>query len=169
MHVFHSVPASEVDAIFDRIGKDWMLITADNGKTVNTMTASWGCCGILWNRPIAVCFVRPQRYTFEILEGTDTFTLAFFDEEHRDALRYCGRESGRNGDKFAACGLTPIRTDRGAAYPAEATLVLVCKKLYVQDMKEECFLDPTLLSHYEKKDYHRIFVGEILEALVRSE
>lgn len=167
MNLFHSVPATEIDPIFDRIGKDWMLITADNGEAVNTMTASWGCCGVLWNRPVAVCFVRPQRFTYTVLEGTDYFTLSFFDPSYRDALRYCGKYSGRDGDKFAASGLTPIRKSTHA-YPAEASLVLVCKKIYIQDMKEECFLDRELLSHYEAKDFHRVFVGEILEALVKT-
>lgn len=168
MSTFCSLSPAEIDPIFDRIGKDWMLITADNGDTVNTMTASWGCCGILWNRPIAVCFVRPQRFTYTVLERTDYFTLSFFDDSYRHALRYCGKHSGRDGDKFAATGLTPIR-ENGCAYPAEAHLVLKCKKLYIQDMKEECFLDKELLSHYPTKDYHRIFVGEILEALTKAD
>ena len=168
MHTFRSLSPNQIDPIFDRIGKEWMLITADSGKDVNTMTASWGGCGILWNHPVAFAFVRPQRHTFAVLEDTDHFTLAFFDERYRDALRYCGSHSGRDGDKFAASGLSPVRC-KGFAYPAEASLVLICKKLYVQDMKEECFLDPSLLSHYEKKDFHRVYVGEILEALVNNE
>ena len=79
---------SQFDPIFHCIGSDWMLISASDGERVNTMTASWGCCGILWNKPIAVCFIRPQRHTFSIIEGATHFSLAFFDGEEREALRY---------------------------------------------------------------------------------
>ncbi len=168
MNTFHSCPIEQFDPIIDRIGKDWMLISATDGKAENTMTASWGCCGFLWNRPIAVCFVRPQRFTCPIMESSDHFSLAFFDETHRDALRYCGSHSGRNGDKFSAAGLTVSHSAQGVPYPAEATCVLICKKLYVQTMEEDCFVEPSLLSNYAAGDFHRVFIGEITEVLCKK-
>lgn len=52
---------------FDKVGKDWLLISATkNGKT-NTMTASWGTLGHLWNKDVAIIFIRPQRYTKEFV------------------------------------------------------------------------------------------------------
>ena len=171
MSAFVSVaPATLPDNFFSRIGEDWMLITAANTKgEVNTMTASWGCAGILWNKPVAICFIRPQRYTYGIAEDADTLTLSFFPAgEYRDALRYCGTKSGRDGDKFAATGLTVERTAEGTPYPAEANLVLVCRKLYADDLKEDAFLDRALLSNYAAKDYHRMYVCEIEKAYVRE-
>ena len=48
---------------FNMIGREWMLVTAtDSEGKVNTMTASWGGVGVLWNRDVAFVFVRPQRY-----------------------------------------------------------------------------------------------------------
>ncbi|MBQ5373195.1 MAG: flavin reductase family protein, partial [Bacteroidaceae bacterium] len=47
--------------VFHLIGKEWMLITAGNIKHFNTMTASWGGLGWLWNKPVAFIFVRPER------------------------------------------------------------------------------------------------------------
>ena len=79
MNRFETISPSEIDRILDRIGKDWMLISASDGTRTNTMTASWGCMGVLWNKPVAVCFIRPQRYTYEIVESTDRLTLSFFD------------------------------------------------------------------------------------------
>ena len=53
---------------FDKVGKDWLLISATkNGKT-NTMTASWGTLGHLWNKDVAIIFIRPQRYTKEFVK-----------------------------------------------------------------------------------------------------
>ena len=129
------------------------------------MTASWGGCGILWNKPIAVCFIRPQRHTFSIIENASHFSLAFFDGSHRDALRYCGTHSGRDGDKFAASGLTCAKTEDGIPYPAEAKYVLICRKLYTDEIRENGFIDPSLLSNYTAKDYHKIYVGEIEQYL----
>ena len=142
-------PAALPDNFFSRIGDDWMLITAESSKgEVNTMTASWGCAGILWNKPVAICFIRPQRHTFGIVEDSDTLTLSFFPAgECRDALRYCGTKSGRDGDKFAATGLTVAHAENGAPYVAEANLVLVCRKLYADDLKENAFIDPEMLKH----------------------
>ena len=166
----HISPSTLSDNIFDLIGKDWMLITAgdpQNGK-VNIMTASWGCMGILWNKPVGVCFIRPQRYTYGFAEATDTLTFSFFTEDYRKALQYCGSHSGRDVDKFQASGLSVAKTEDGVPYVAEARLVLVCRKLYADDLKEGCFLDPNLLSNYKAKDYHRFYICEITDVLVRE-
>ena len=98
-------------------------------------------------------------------------TFSFLPEEHRAALRYCGSHSGREGDKFAAAGLTPLfaDTDTPAPFPAEASLVVVGRKIYEDDLREGCFLDPSIFTHYRDKDYHRFFICEIEEVLVRAD
>lgn len=146
---------------FHRIGKDWMLITAGNGADANTMTASWGGVGVLWNKPVVFAFVRPTRYTYEFLEREDTFSLSFFpDESTRQALTLCGRVSGRDTDKITEAGLT-LRADAEAPYFDEADTVLVCRKIAVQDIDPKGFLDNSIHGHYAD-DYHRVYIGEIL-------
>ena len=71
---------------FELIGKDWALVTAKNGDSCNTMTASWGGIGIMWNKPAAFTFIRPQRFTFGLMESDDYYSLSFYDEKYRDAL-----------------------------------------------------------------------------------
>ncbi len=166
----HISPADISDNIFELIGKDWMLITAQDPVTnqVNTMTASWGCAGILWNKPVGVCFIRPQRYTFGFAESADTMSFSFFTDDYRKALQYCGSHSGRDVDKFAETGLTLAHTGDGTPYILEAKLVMVCRKLYVDDLKEGCFLDPSLLSNYKEKDYHRFYICEIVDVLIKE-
>ena len=166
---FTPVRPEDFDGAFKRIGKDWMLISASDGERTNTMTASWGCIGVLWHKPVAVCFIRPTRYTHSITEESDHLSLAFFEgEEYRTALTYCGRNSGRDGDKFAASGLTPLFTEDGVPYPAEATRVLICRKLYTDEIKENGFVDPSLLSNYAAKDFHKIYVGEIVQYIKKA-
>ena len=77
---------------FKRIGDDWMLITAVDEQKYNTMTASWGGLGVLWNKNVTFSFVRPQRYTFEFLTKSAYYTLSFYDEKDRKALVTCGNK-----------------------------------------------------------------------------
>jgi len=86
---FVEIPPNELtDNVFSLMDKDWMLITAKkpDGK-INTMTAAWGCYGILWRRPVAVCYIRPQRYTLEFVNSTDRFTLNFLEDGHRKDMK----------------------------------------------------------------------------------
>ena len=143
------------------IGDEWMLITAEKAGKVNTMTASWGGMGILWNKKVAFVFLRPQRYTKEFIDQKDCFTLSFYDEEYRKTLSYLGTVSGRDEQKIEKAGLhTAFIND--APYFTEANTVLVCRKLYAQEMREDCFLDAALIEkNYPQKDYHTMYVAEI--------
>lgn len=154
---------------FKAIGEDWMLITAGNLDSYNTMTASWGGLGVLWGKNIAFCVVRPTRYTYEFMEKADTFTLSFFTNKYKKALGFCGSHSGRDCDKAKETGLTAAETDNGSVYFSEARLVLECRKLYFDDINPENFIDPEIDSNYPKKDYHRMYVGEIVNVLKKSE
>ena len=151
--------------VFTLIDKDWMLITAGNGENLNTMTASWGGLGILWHRRVAFVFVRPSRYTYQFMEDEDLFSLSFFGGNFREALNLCGTVSGRDVDKVDKAGLTPARRENGGIYFQEASLVFICKKLYFDDLRPELFLDPAIEDNYPKKDYHRMYIGEIIEVL----
>ena len=164
--MFEKIDPKALDQnVFSLIGDQWMLITAGTKEACNTMTASWGGLGVLWGKPVATVYIRPQRYTLEFVEREEKFTLAFFGEAYRKALALCGSKSGRDIDKVKECGFT-VETADGAPYFAEADLVLVCKKAYWQDMDPTHFLDGEIDGKwYPEKDYHRIFIGEILEVL----
>ena len=130
------------------------------------MTASWGCFGELWNKPVFICYVRPQRYTYGLAANAERISLCFFDEQWRDALRFCGTKSTRDVDKFKECGFTAKTSDNGCAYIEESRIVILGRKLYEDDLKENCFLAPEILKNYEKKDYHRFYICEIEDVLV---
>jgi flavin reductase (DIM6/NTAB) family NADH-FMN oxidoreductase RutF len=150
---------------FIAIGADWMLITAGVLKDYNMMTASWGGFGVLWHRNICFCVVRPHRYTYEFMERSDKFTLSFFDKRYKDVLNFCGTNSGRNVNKTEKTGLTPIGKEPGAVYFKQARLVIICRKIYFQQIDPRNFLDPKIEENYPKKDYHRMYVGEVVKVL----
>jgi flavin reductase (DIM6/NTAB) family NADH-FMN oxidoreductase RutF len=161
-------PQSLADNPFKAIGSDWMLITAGDIESYNMMTASWGALGVLWNKNIAICFVRPQRFTFQFLERSSHHTLCFFPSRLRKVLSYCGTHSGREVNKMAVTGLTPIAGEKGTVHFAEARLVIVCRKIYIQDLNPRGFLAPEIDEEYPDEDYHRVYVGEIDACLRRQ-
>ena len=154
---------------YTKIAKDWMLITAgDDRNGYNTMTASWGHLGSLWNAPTALCYVRPQRYTKEFIDREDRYTLCFFPEAYHKALGYLGSHSGRDGDKVAQAGLTPVFGD-GFTYFVEASLVLVCRTLYQAPLREEFFRDRAVMdAMYPDRDFHDLYIGAIEKVLVKE-
>ena len=170
---FREISPSEIGGnVIDMIGREWMLVTAAKdgaregdvcGSTYNTMTASWGGIGVLWNKNVSFVFIRDSRYTLEFVDGNDYYSLSFFGGSHQKELLYCGRNSGRDVDKMKETGLEPVFGDKAPGF-AQAEIVLVCRKLYRQSMTAESFLDKELIDKfYADSDWHEIFVGEICE------
>ncbi len=153
---------------FSLIGEEWMLLTATgpDGR-FNCMTASWGGVGVLWNKPVFYCFIRPQRYTHEFSEAGDRLTASFFPPEYKKALAFCGKYSGRDVDKVKETGLTPVR-EGSTVYYEEAKLVLCGRKLYRDVIRPEGVADSTVFDAYPEKDYHSVYVFEIEKVLAKE-
>jgi flavin reductase (DIM6/NTAB) family NADH-FMN oxidoreductase RutF len=150
---------------YDLFEGRWLLLTSGDFQAAryNSMTISWGSLGVIWGRPFAQVVVRPGRYTFEFMEHYDSFTLCSFPPALHPALELLGARSGRDGDKIRAAGLTPTAATRvGAPVFAEAELAIECRKIYWQDFDPDHFLDPEIARNYPRKDYHRIYYGEIV-------
>ena len=164
-------PRELTDNFFEAIGKEWMLVTAGNKEKFNMMTASWGCIGWLWNKPVAVAFIRPERFTHEFIEKEDRLTLCFLgeSEEMRKAYALCGAKSGRDCDKVSETGLTPADFGGSVAFE-EADLVLVCRKLYSYDLTESGFLtdDGIPAQFFASDPYHRAYISEIVGVYVKE-
>ena len=130
-------PKEITDNYIKLIGEKWMLVTAGDPAGFNMMTASWGGAGFLWN----------------------------FEEQYRPALTVCGSVSGRDTDKVEASGLTPCKTEEGNVSFKEARLVLECRKLYAEFLNPDAFIDSKILKDfYPGKDYHKVYVAEIVNA-----
>lgn len=157
---------------YSKIGNEWMLISAGNKDSYNTMTASWGEFGSLWGhgagRPVATVFIRPSRYTKQFVDNNEYFSLCFFDETYKKDLGYLGTVSGKDEDKVSKTKLIPAFTDK-APYFEQAQIVLVCRKLYAQDIKEECFAAKDVVDNvYPLKDFHTMYIGEIVETYIKD-
>lgn len=150
------------------ISEDWMLISAGNKKDgFNTMTASWGGLGFIWQKDVAFIFVRPQRYTYQFVEANDTFSLCFFGKEYRKQLNFFGSVSGREHDKAKESGFE-ISEEMGTIYYEEAKIVIICKKLYNQDILESGFIDKEMADKFYKNDFHRMYIGGIEKVYINE-
>ena len=163
----HIQPENLGENPFKLIGSDWSILTAGVHDDFNAMTVSWGGLGALWNMDVATVYVRPERYTFEFINRYEMFTLSFFDERYREALNFIGTHSGRDSDKLRQTGLNPETTPHKGVAFSEARLILECRKLYFQDLNPDNFLDPSIRELYPLSDYHRMFVGEVVNCLTK--
>ncbi len=160
------IKAKEIkDNIIKLIADEWMLVASGDESGYNMMTASWGGMGEMWGKEVAVTVIRPQRYTYEFMEKNEYFTLSFYGDR-KDIHAVCGKKSGRDTDKTAETGLTPV-FDNGTVYFDKARLVVVCRKLYASDLSEDSFIDESCLKWYNG-DLHRMYVGEIVKVLVNE-
>ena len=153
---------------FTMLMKDGMLFTAKDHERVNAMAAAWGGFGVLWDKYVVYGFIRPQRYTRELVDASDSFSLTFFEKCYRDTVVYFGSVSGRDEDKIAKSGLT-VAYDDDTPYFAEGNLVFICKKIYGDKVNPNAILDPAIKEMmYQKSDFHHVYVGEIVKILQKS-
>lgn len=159
-------------------GKDWCLVSAGNEKKgYNGMTIAWGHLGSIWDRktshgkimiPTANVYIRPQRYTKQYIDKEEYFTVCAFDPTYKRALGYMGSHSGKDSNKIKDAGLTPLFIDDTIVYE-EAKMIFICKKIYHQRLQEEGFLQQKILDdNYPLKDYHEMYMGEIVKVLVKE-
>ena len=157
--------SSESINFFNKIGTDKAILSASSDGKCNGMTIGWGSVGVMWQKKVFFCVVRPQRYTYEFCEKSDIMTLSFFDGGKKDIMNICGTKSGRDCDKFSLAGITPVVGDMGEVDFEESNLTLVGRKLYAQKLSGECFIDRECDEKwYPERDYHMMYVCEIIEA-----
>lgn len=167
--------------VFDYFKKGLTLVTAGNVKDFSTCTIGWGTMGTLWSgagiNSVITVFVHPSRYTCGYLKGNERFTVSFFSEQYRDALRYLGTHSGRDGDKITPSGLTPMPFGESVAFE-QAETVFLCRKVYQGTFRKEGLAEDVCryyaqspLSFPPKNGVwqpHCVFVGQICDVINKT-
>lgn len=153
-------------------GPGVMLVShGKNGRT-NAMAIGWGTLGVVWGKPLFIVFVRPSRFTYSLLQESDSFTVCIPTPAQRTAVTYCGTHSGRDEDKLATCHLQTIpslhvHTPGLEGFP----LIYECRIVHTNDIIPANLSADILESAYAGGDFHRVFFGEIktLRALPDAE
>jgi len=124
----------------------WVVGTYDKSGKANVMTAAWA--GICCSQPPCVAIsLRKATYTYGNIVDRKAFTINVPSEAQVRQADYFGIVSGKTKNKFAATGLTPVKSDRvDAPYVEEFPLVLECR-----------------LAHTLELGLHTQFVGEIMD------
>lgn len=164
---FKTINAKDIkDNAIKMICDEWMLVSLGNEESHNMMTASWGFMGEMWGKDCAIAAIRPTRHTYSFIKERNTFALCFMGE-NKEVHKICGSKSGRDIDKVKETGLTPIFTD-DTMYFEEARLVVICKKLYTQDLDPKGFENSEIDEKWYNNDYHTMFYGEIEKILIKE-
>lgn len=128
---FESVAiAADQGALF---GPRVYLGTAGTPEHYNTLTLGWGATGILWGKPVAIVYIRENRFSYRYFEKFPVFTLSWYPEKYRKTVyKVFGGKSGRDTDKEKLSAFTPVETPDGGVTYLEAEKVVVCRKLMHQ-------------------------------------
>ena len=149
---------------FEKFNSEWALLAAGPAGNCNAMTISWGSMGTIWGKPVITVYVRPDRYTWRFLKDNDSFTVSFYPEQYREALLLMGKQSGRDGDKAAAAGLTVKPLDDCVTF-AEAKETFVCKKLYMHQLDYDACPEAAKKIYSNGVKPHWLIMGEVTEIL----
>jgi flavin reductase (DIM6/NTAB) family NADH-FMN oxidoreductase RutF len=132
----------------------WVVGTYDTTGRPNIMTAAWGgiCCS---QPPCLSVSLRKATYSHGNIVERKAFTVNVPSEAYLREADYCGISafSGRSNDKFAATGLTAVRSEKvDAPYVKEFPLVVECRLIHTIELGR-----------------HTQFVGEILDVKADEE
>lgn len=144
------------------------FLTVKSGDRVNTMTIAWGALGYMWNKPVFTAMVRYSRYTHELMEGAEDYTVSFpLYGQLKKALGLCGTKSGKEVNKFVECGLT-LRDGERTKTPVidGCNLHLECKIVFKQPMNESMLAQEIKERSYPQGDYHVLYYGEIIRSYI---
>lgn len=148
---------------FTKFNNDWALVTSGTKDKFNSMTISWGSMGTLWFKDIITIYIRPSRYTFELLNSCDTFTISFYDNKYKNELGIFGKYSGRDTNKVELTKFNPIYLEDGITYK-EAKETIVLKKIYVQQLDKNLIVNEDNIYNSDE-DEHYMIIGEVIRRI----
>lgn len=172
--LFKSIDAKDIDQnIFKLLEENHSVITAGTDSLYNSMTASWGGWGRLYEKQVAWCTLGAGRYTLELIKKNGTYTFSFFDKAYKDQVLYLGSKTGRDSDKMKELKLTKVDTPSGNITYKEAFLVLECKLIQqstinpadVKESEDKEFLEK---AYKNVKGYHQLLIGDITKVWLRK-
>lgn len=173
--LFKTIEAKDVkDDIFTLVNKDFSVLTAGDSSHYNSMVASWGGWGILFDKQVVFSFLRSNRYTLELIRKENKYTMTFFDKEYQEDIMKFGMSSGRTSNaKMTTTSLTAVQTPSGNMTYKQAKLIIELDLFEVTTVSPDDFRTEearkfVVDAHSETGEYHKIVFGEIKNIWVRK-
>lgn len=172
--LFTNIPATDIkDNVFKLVGQDYTVITAGNDSLYNSMTASYGGWGQLFDKPTTWCFLRANRYTLEVIKKEQTYTMSYFADNYKDQVLFFGSKTGRNSEKMKENTLTKVSTPSGNISYKEARLIIECKLIQVTSVNPDDFYTEegrrfVVDASKESNEYHKVVFGEITNVWIKK-
>ena len=172
--LFKQISPEEIcDNVFTLVGKVFAVITAGKEDHYNSMTASGGGLGVLLRKPTTWCILQANRYTLELIQKEQTYTMSYFPDEYKKQILFLGSKSGRDSEKMKEVELTSVQTPSGDMSFKEARLIIECKltalttanpnDFYTQEAKD--FINE---AYKEANVYRKYVFGEITHVWVKK-
>ncbi len=166
-------PEKISDNVFTLAGKVFPVITAGKKEHYNSMTASGGGLGVLFKKPATWCILQSKRYTLELIEKEQTYTLSYFPDEYKEQVIFLGSKSGRDSEKMKEVELTGIQTPSGDMSFKEARLIVECNLTQITSVNPDDFYSQEaknyLYEAYKDANERRKYVfGEITHIWVKK-
>jgi len=173
--LFKQISPEEIsDNVFTLVGKDFTVITAGKADHFNSMIGSGGGLGMLFMKPTTWCILRADRYTLELIQKVQTYTMSYFSNEFKERMLFLGSKSGRDSEKMKEVELTSVQTPSGDMSFKEARLILECKltaltianpdDFYTQETKD--YINE---AYQEANVYRKLAFGEITRVWMKKQ
>lgn len=104
-----------------------LVTVADSKGNDNIITVAWTGT-VCTNPPMAYISVRPERYSYHMIQETKEFVINLTTRELAYAVDFCGVKSGRDVDKFQEMNLTRMKSSKvKPPMIAESPVNIECK------------------------------------------
>lgn len=166
-----AVGFDEVQNLFAEQLKNGVFLTVESNGVINTMTIAWSNSGYLWDRMSLMVAVRHSRYTYELMENAEYFTVSVPKKGTlKKELVTCGTLSGRDTDKIDRAGLRLSSSpDTNLPIIDGCELHFVCKIAYKQAMEPTLVQSDYVKNKYKTHDYHTLYFGEVIGTYIAED
>jgi flavin reductase (DIM6/NTAB) family NADH-FMN oxidoreductase RutF len=172
--LFKQISPEEIgDNVFTLVGKVFPVITAGKEDHYNSMLASGGGLGVLFKKPTTWCIFQANRYTLELIQKEQTYTLSYFPNEYREQILFLGSKSGRDSEKMKEVELTGVQTPSGDMSFKEAGLIIECRLTQIttpnpNDFYSQEAKDYLNEAYKDANEYRKYVFGEITHVWVKK-
>jgi flavin reductase (DIM6/NTAB) family NADH-FMN oxidoreductase RutF len=153
--------------------KGFPVITSGKIGHYNSLTASGGGFGLFFKKPATWSLLRSDRYTLELIQKEQTYTMSYFPIEYKEQVLFLGSKSGRDSGKMKEVKLTVMQTPSGDMSFKEAGLIIGCKLTSVVTADPTDFYSQDAIEYINEaykgvSDYRKYVFGEITHVWLKD-